>query len=79
MKNTSSLFSYQQILLYLLVQLIQFALSVLQLGAGLMVSLLPLVEILLIQILIGQSQSPKAVPCKLLQIDMHIVTWTNTG
>lgn len=54
----SSLFSYQQILLYLLVQLIQFALSVLQLGAGLMVALLPLIEILLIQIFIGQSQGP---------------------
>lgn len=61
-----SVLPYQEILLNLLVQLIQFAFSVLQLGAGLMMTLFPLVKILLIQILVGQGQGPQAIPCKLL-------------
>lgn len=71
--------SYQQILLYLLVQLVQFALSVIQCGAGLMVTLFPLVEILLVQILVGQRQRSQAIPCKLLQMGVHILIWTDTA
>lgn len=59
--------SYQQILLNLLVQKVQLSFPVVQTGAGLMVPLFPLVEILLIQILIGQHQSPQTLPGKLLQ------------
>ena len=58
--------SYQQVLLYLLVQLVQFALPVVQQGAGLMVALFPIIKIPLIQILVGQHQSPQTLPCKLL-------------
>lgn len=72
--------SYQEILLYLLIQLVQFALSILQCSVGLMVALYPLVKVLLIQILVSKSKSPQPIPCKFLQkFHVRILIWMNAG
>lgn len=70
--------SYHQVLLYLLIQLVQLAVVLVQRGAGLMVALLPLVEVLLLQVLIGQNQRPQSLPCKLLHIGVHVFLRMNS-
>jgi len=55
-----------EVFLDLFIKLIESFLSLLHGGAGLMVALSPLLQVALLQVLVGQNQGTEAVACILL-------------